>query len=322
MDRVLQDPLEQQRQLAGRLVRVFLGQLQHRVLDDVERGILVPHGEHRLLEGASLDAGEEGGDFLCGSQCSLPQRESAPIIGRKRPTRRRAGARGADCAVKHGGLDRPRALPVMSCFRAQPARLLYCKSGCIRSLRRRHKRRGVPLGAQPICPIRGFHPGRSLEGCAYLRVRQMTCKPRACACRTRGGPYRSPTGGHHATHRRGNRRSAASRKKASSTSSAIRAARSSTSTTSSSSRTRSSTSSSATSRARSTRPTATRARRRRSAWRSSPPGPGVTNAVTGIATAYMDSIPMVVLTGQVPDRTRSARTRSRSATRSASRARA
>jgi acetolactate synthase I/II/III large subunit len=31
-------------------------------------------------------------------------------------------------------------------------------------------------------------------------------------------------------------------------------------------------------------------------------GPGVTNAVTGIATAYMDSIPMVVFTGQVPTR--------------------
>lgn len=29
-------------------------------------------------------------------------------------------------------------------------------------------------------------------------------------------------------------------------------------------------------------------------------GPGATNAVTGIATAYMDSIPMVVITGQVP----------------------
>jgi len=28
-------------------------------------------------------------------------------------------------------------------------------------------------------------------------------------------------------------------------------------------------------------------------------GPGVTNAVTGIATAYMDSIPMVIITGQV-----------------------
>ncbi|MEZ5606275.1 MAG: acetolactate synthase 3 catalytic subunit [Burkholderiaceae bacterium] len=29
-------------------------------------------------------------------------------------------------------------------------------------------------------------------------------------------------------------------------------------------------------------------------------GPGVTNAVTGIATAYMDSIPMVIICGQVP----------------------
>src|SRR3982074_2497366 len=29
-------------------------------------------------------------------------------------------------------------------------------------------------------------------------------------------------------------------------------------------------------------------------------GPGLTNAVTGIATAYMDSIPMVILVGQVP----------------------
>src|SRR5215216_4893026 len=31
-------------------------------------------------------------------------------------------------------------------------------------------------------------------------------------------------------------------------------------------------------------------------------GPGVTNAVTGIATAHMDSIPLVILTGQVPTR--------------------
>ena len=29
-------------------------------------------------------------------------------------------------------------------------------------------------------------------------------------------------------------------------------------------------------------------------------GPGVTNAITGLATAYMDSIPMVIITGQVP----------------------
>ena len=29
-------------------------------------------------------------------------------------------------------------------------------------------------------------------------------------------------------------------------------------------------------------------------------GPGATNGVTGIATAYLDSIPIVILTGQVP----------------------
>ena len=29
-------------------------------------------------------------------------------------------------------------------------------------------------------------------------------------------------------------------------------------------------------------------------------GPGLTNAVTGIATAYYDSIPLVVISGQVP----------------------
>ena len=42
------------------------------------------------------------------------------------------------------------------------------------------------------------------------------------------------------------------------------------------------------------------ARHRRRGRRPGDLRPGVTNAVTGIATAYMDSIPMVIVTGQVP----------------------
>ena len=52
---------------------------------------------------------------------------------------------------------------------------------------------------------------------------------------------------------------------------------------------------------------ATRARRARSASRSRPPGPGATNLVTPIADAWMDSTPLVCITGQVrvaPDRHR------------------
>ena len=94
--------------------------------------------------------------------------------------------------------------------------------------------------------------------------------------------------------------SAACRPKGSSTSGATRAAPCCTSTTRCTSRTPSSTCWCATSRRPCTPPTATPAPPAKSAWRWSPPGPGVTNAVTGIATAYMDSIPMVIITGQVP----------------------
>jgi acetolactate synthase, large subunit (EC 2.2.1.6) len=49
-------------------------------------------------------------------------------------------------------------------------------------------------------------------------------------------------------------------------------------------------------------------------------GPGATNTVTGIANAYMDSIPMVVITAQVATHA-SAPTRSRRPTSPASRSR-
>ena len=62
---------------------------------------------------------------------------------------------------------------------------------------------------------------------------------------------------------------------------------------------RSATCSCGTSRARRTWPTATRARAAESASRLRRPGPGATNMVTGIATAMMDSSPIVCITGQV-----------------------
>jgi acetolactate synthase-1/2/3 large subunit len=54
-----------------------------------------------------------------------------------------------------------------------------------------------------------------------------------------------------------------------------------------------------TSRRRLTPPMAMRGRRASPGVVLVTSGPGATNAVTGIATAYMDSIPMVVLSGQV-----------------------
>ena len=63
--------------------------------------------------------------------------------------------------------------------------------------------------------------------------------------------------------------------------------------------TRSATCSCATSRARPTWPTATRGRRGRVGVAIATSGPGATNMVTGIATAMLDSSPIVCITGQV-----------------------
>src|SRR5207245_3047294 len=52
---VLQNALKQHRQFLRRLGSVFLGQLEHRVLYDVKRRILVAYREERLLDGAALD---------------------------------------------------------------------------------------------------------------------------------------------------------------------------------------------------------------------------------------------------------------------------
>src|ERR1043166_1988800 len=67
VDGVLKDALEQHRQLGRRATAVLLGELQHGVLDDVERRILVADREKRLLEGATLDLREKGRQFRSGS---------------------------------------------------------------------------------------------------------------------------------------------------------------------------------------------------------------------------------------------------------------
>ncbi len=67
-DGVLQDALEQQRQLRRRSSRVFDRQLQHRVLDDIQRDVPVAHCKDGLLERPPLYVREEGGQFLLGSQ--------------------------------------------------------------------------------------------------------------------------------------------------------------------------------------------------------------------------------------------------------------
>ena len=96
--------------------------------------------------------------------------------------------------------------------------------------------------------------------------------------------------------------SAPSRRSASRSSSASRAARSCRRTTRCSTPRECGTSWSATSRAPATPPRVTRRPPggSGSAWR--PPGPGATNLVTPIADAYMDSVPMVAITGQVGGR--------------------
>ena len=64
VDRILKYPLEQHGKLGRRFVGIFFGQLEHRILDDIERRFVVSHGVHRLLERTPLDFRKEGRNFL------------------------------------------------------------------------------------------------------------------------------------------------------------------------------------------------------------------------------------------------------------------
>ena len=67
-DRVLQNAREQHRQLVGGLLRIAFGELHHRVLHDVQRGIVIARGVGGVLECTTLDRGEKYVDFLGLSQ--------------------------------------------------------------------------------------------------------------------------------------------------------------------------------------------------------------------------------------------------------------
>jgi hypothetical protein len=67
----LQDSLEQHWPLGHWPVAILLGKAHHCVLDDIQRGLLVSNGKHRLFEGATLDAGKEIGKFGSGTQGRL-----------------------------------------------------------------------------------------------------------------------------------------------------------------------------------------------------------------------------------------------------------
>jgi len=81
MDGVLQDALKQHRQLGHRIRCVFFGQLQHRILHDIERRIFIADCEKRLLVSTPLDFREKRRDFLIRSQFRvLDAKNDRPII--------------------------------------------------------------------------------------------------------------------------------------------------------------------------------------------------------------------------------------------------
>jgi len=64
----LEDTVKEQRKLAWRARRVFFRELEHRVLDDIQRQMVVTNSIERVLVGAALNLGEKLRKLLVGSQ--------------------------------------------------------------------------------------------------------------------------------------------------------------------------------------------------------------------------------------------------------------
>ena len=81
-DRVLQNSLEEKRKLVCGFRRILVDQLEHRVLDDVQRHLLIPDRKQRMLVGAPFDLRKETGDLLFGSQIACSPVISCPGLDR------------------------------------------------------------------------------------------------------------------------------------------------------------------------------------------------------------------------------------------------
>jgi hypothetical protein len=65
---ILQNTLKQQRQLLAWPVTVTIGQFEHRILNDVQRSVVVADGKNSLFECTALHLEEEFTQFVFGSQ--------------------------------------------------------------------------------------------------------------------------------------------------------------------------------------------------------------------------------------------------------------
>ena len=67
-DGVLQNPVKKHRKLARWSCSIFFSELAHRVLNNVQRHIVIAHGKKRNLIGAPFDFSEEIREFDARSQ--------------------------------------------------------------------------------------------------------------------------------------------------------------------------------------------------------------------------------------------------------------
>src|SRR5690606_34953169 len=132
--RVLQDALEQRRQLAHRAVGIALDQPQHGVLDQVERGLLVAHRVERLLERTAFAGAEKIVEFLPCGHPGAAWAVATPLLLRQRESyqwgphgrrRRRRGEAGAPARRARAGLTRI-AAKQYSCPLTQERSRLSC----------------------------------------------------------------------------------------------------------------------------------------------------------------------------------------------------